>query len=178
MRRPPPASRTAFPGCLTDCSACRTLATKPRTHCASPLSACLQAETTEEKFTEKAAAAYVDEDEPRNAVRDAAYEKGQSRRIWGELYKVVDSSDVIIQVGGCCWRVLAGVGGCWGRGRLIMWQAHVAVVATRMRLQVLRHLSELFHLPTTPHNPTLPPPRRCWMPGTPTAPAAATWSST
>jgi hypothetical protein len=31
-------------------------------------------------------------------VRDAVFEKGQSRRIWGELYKVVDSSDVVIQV--------------------------------------------------------------------------------
>ena len=66
----------------------------------------LQAETTEEVFTEKAAAAFTGEDEPRNAVRDAAYEKGQSKRIWGELYKVVDSSDVIIQVG-------AAPGGCW-----------------------------------------------------------------
>lgn len=26
------------------------------------------------------------------------FDKGQSKRIWGELYKVVDSSDVIIQV--------------------------------------------------------------------------------
>lgn len=33
-------------------------------------------------------------------VRDAVFEKGQSKRIWGELYKVVDSSDVIIQVRG------------------------------------------------------------------------------
>jgi nuclear GTP-binding protein len=35
---------------------------------------------------------------PRDAARDPAFEKGQSRRIWSELYKVVDSSDVIIQV--------------------------------------------------------------------------------
>lgn len=26
------------------------------------------------------------------------FEKGQSKRIWGELYKVVDSSDVVVQV--------------------------------------------------------------------------------
>ena len=26
------------------------------------------------------------------------FEKGQSKRIWGELYKVIDSSDVVIQV--------------------------------------------------------------------------------
>ena len=43
----------------------------------------------------------VDEDEEAgvsNAARDKIYDKGQSRRIWGELYKVVDSSDVIVQV--------------------------------------------------------------------------------
>ena len=28
----------------------------------------------------------------------ALFKAGQSRRIWGELYKVIDSSDVIIQV--------------------------------------------------------------------------------
>ena len=32
------------------------------------------------------------------AVRQKVFEKGQSKRIWGELYKVIDSSDVIIQV--------------------------------------------------------------------------------
>jgi nuclear GTP-binding protein len=26
------------------------------------------------------------------------FDKGQSKRIWGELYKVLDSSDVVIQV--------------------------------------------------------------------------------
>lgn len=26
------------------------------------------------------------------------FDKGQSKRIWGELYKVVDSSDVVVQV--------------------------------------------------------------------------------
>lgn len=31
-------------------------------------------------------------------ARDAIFEKGQSKRIWGELYKVLDSSDVVIQV--------------------------------------------------------------------------------
>ncbi|NXD81913.1 NOG2 protein, partial [Halcyon senegalensis] len=37
-----------------------------------------------------------------SGVRDEAqediYKKGQSRRIWGELYKVIDSSDVVVQV--------------------------------------------------------------------------------
>jgi hypothetical protein len=30
--------------------------------------------------------------------RDNLFEKGQSKRIWGELYKVLDCSDVVIQV--------------------------------------------------------------------------------
>ena len=33
-----------------------------------------------------------------NSARDKIFEKGQSRRIWAELYKVIDSSDVVIQV--------------------------------------------------------------------------------
>ncbi|KAL7712866.1 Nucleolar GTP-binding protein 2 [Entamoeba marina] len=32
------------------------------------------------------------------STREKLYEKGQSKRIWGELWKVVDSSDVIIEV--------------------------------------------------------------------------------
>ena len=31
-------------------------------------------------------------------TRDDIFDKGQSRRIWGELYKVLDCSDVVIQV--------------------------------------------------------------------------------
>ncbi len=31
-------------------------------------------------------------------AREPIYAKGTSRRIWGELYKVLDSSDVIIHV--------------------------------------------------------------------------------
>ena len=34
----------------------------------------------------------------RAEAKAGMFEKGQSKRIWGELYKVVDSSDVIIQV--------------------------------------------------------------------------------
>lgn len=37
----------------------------------------------------------------RNLVSEAPFMKGQSKRIWGELYKVLDSSDVIIQVHSC-----------------------------------------------------------------------------
>ncbi|KAJ6851700.1 nuclear/nucleolar GTPase 2-like [Iris pallida] len=38
------------------------------------------------------------EDGIRDLVRHTMFEKGQSKRIWGELYKVVDSSDVVVQV--------------------------------------------------------------------------------
>jgi len=34
----------------------------------------------------------------RRANRDRMFDKGQSRRIWAELYKVLDSSDVVVQV--------------------------------------------------------------------------------
>ncbi|KAL4857344.1 Nuclear/nucleolar GTPase 2 [Chlorella vulgaris] len=57
-----------------------------------------QASTTEVEFVDKSAAASLADEEARGVVRDAVFEKGQSKRIWGELYKVVDSSDVIIQV--------------------------------------------------------------------------------
>jgi nuclear GTP-binding protein len=38
------------------------------------------------------------DDGVRKAGGDELFQKGQSKRIWGELYKVVDSSDVLIQV--------------------------------------------------------------------------------
>lgn len=34
----------------------------------------------------------------REAMRENVMGAGQSKRIWGELYKVMDSSDVVIQV--------------------------------------------------------------------------------
>lgn len=37
-------------------------------------------------------------DDMKTADRERVFDKGQSRRIWGELHKVVDSSDVVIQV--------------------------------------------------------------------------------
>jgi nuclear GTP-binding protein len=36
--------------------------------------------------------------EARDEARHAVFEKGLSKRIWEELYKVIDSSDVIIYV--------------------------------------------------------------------------------
>lgn len=54
----------------------------------------------------------------KDAARDAIFEKGQSKRIWGELYKVLDSSDVVIQVGVVVVLSLGGGHGwvCVGRG--------------------------------------------------------------
>lgn len=57
---------------------------------------------------EEAAGSYNEEKDSNRAQEDAEFgrdkaperifEKGQSRRIWGELYKVLDSSDVVIHV--------------------------------------------------------------------------------
>lgn len=41
----------------------------------------------------------------RSAGRLSVFEKGQSKRIWGELYKVIDSSDVVVQVGNLLRRI-------------------------------------------------------------------------
>jgi hypothetical protein len=40
----------------------------------------------------------VEERDYRDAKRAELFDKGQSKRIWGELYKVLDCSDVVIQV--------------------------------------------------------------------------------
>lgn len=39
-----------------------------------------------------------DEDAPLTTAREPIFSKGQSKRIWNELYKVIDSSDVVIHV--------------------------------------------------------------------------------
>ncbi|BBN02584.1 nuclear GTP-binding protein [Marchantia polymorpha subsp. ruderalis] len=39
-----------------------------------------------------------DTDGLRDAARHSMFDKGQSKRIWGELYKVIDSSDVVVEV--------------------------------------------------------------------------------
>ncbi|CAA6654429.1 unnamed protein product [Spirodela intermedia] len=52
-------------------------------------------------YEQKAASKSGDVDEEdglRDLVRHTMFEKGQSKRIWGELYKVIDSSDVVVQV--------------------------------------------------------------------------------
>ncbi|XP_078177683.1 nuclear/nucleolar GTPase 2-like [Carex rostrata] len=61
-----------------------------------------QASTSQDVFEQKYASANLpkeeEEDGLRDLVRHTMFEKGQSKRIWGELYKVVDSSDVVVQV--------------------------------------------------------------------------------
>jgi hypothetical protein len=53
-------------------------------------------------FEEKHASSNLPKDDEEDGLRDLVrhnmFEKGQSKRIWGELYKVLDSSDVVVQV--------------------------------------------------------------------------------
>ncbi|KAK1405202.1 Nuclear/nucleolar GTPase 2 [Heracleum sosnowskyi] len=59
-----------------------------------------KADGSQDAFEEKYpySAFEASEDGFRDLVRRNGFEKGQSKRIWGELYKVIDSSDVVIQV--------------------------------------------------------------------------------
>ncbi|WVZ56939.1 hypothetical protein U9M48_007400 [Paspalum notatum var. saurae] len=52
----------------------------------------------EQKFASSKLPKEEEEDGLRDLVRHTMFEKGQSKRIWGELYKVIDSSDVVVQV--------------------------------------------------------------------------------
>ncbi|XP_035606632.1 nucleolar GTP-binding protein 2 [Oncorhynchus keta] len=58
-----------------------------------------QAEVSVQTYsTEKDRDLVTEDDGVREEAREEIFKKGQSKRIWGELYKVIDSSDVIIQV--------------------------------------------------------------------------------
>ncbi|KAG2460468.1 nucleolar GTP-binding protein 2 [Polypterus senegalus] len=58
-----------------------------------------KAEASAEKYSEHKDRDLVTEDSGvRNEAQEDIYKKGQSKRIWGELYKVLDSSDVVLQV--------------------------------------------------------------------------------
>ncbi|XP_057542668.1 nuclear/nucleolar GTPase 2 [Amaranthus tricolor] len=61
-----------------------------------------KADSLQDKFEQKNEARLStegdEEDGFRDLVRHTMFEKGQSKRIWGELYKVIDSSDVVVQV--------------------------------------------------------------------------------
>eukprot|EP01039_Chlorochromonas_danica_P007874 gene7874-8686_t len=57
--------------------------------------------STQEKAEAVEAEAVQEEEEGRDKrknIRDDLFAKGQSKRIWGELYKVLDCSDVVIQI--------------------------------------------------------------------------------
>uniref|UniRef100_A0A674DP84 Nucleolar GTP-binding protein 2 n=1 Tax=Salmo trutta TaxID=8032 RepID=A0A674DP84_SALTR len=58
-----------------------------------------QAEVSAQTYSaEKDRDLVTEDDGVREEAREEIFKKGQSKRIWGELYKVIDSSDVIIQV--------------------------------------------------------------------------------
>ncbi|KAK4369154.1 hypothetical protein RND71_012946 [Anisodus tanguticus] len=60
-----------------------------------------KADVSQDDFEDKRGASpSMDEnvDGFRDLVRHTMFEKGQSKRIWSELYKVIDSSDVVVQV--------------------------------------------------------------------------------
>jgi len=56
------------------------------------------ADAFEQKYGSSASGEADEGDGFRDLVRHTMFEKGQSKRIWGELYKVIDSSDVVVQV--------------------------------------------------------------------------------
>ncbi|KAG0241345.1 NUC091 domain-containing protein [Mortierella sp. GBAus27b] len=73
---------------------------RPRLATASLEDLAAKVESTLENYDEKA-----DRNLQSNIItdwieeaRDSVFQKGQSKRIWGELYKVIDSSDVVIHV--------------------------------------------------------------------------------
>jgi nuclear GTP-binding protein len=53
---------------------------------------------SEEYNVEKDNDLVVDNEGVKDEAMYALFKAGQSKRIWGELYKVIDSSDVVIQV--------------------------------------------------------------------------------
>ncbi|KAJ8752324.1 hypothetical protein K2173_003960 [Erythroxylum novogranatense] len=75
---------------------------RPRLLAASYESLVQKADDSQDAFEQKCGAGGSaegnEEDGFRDLVRHTMFEKGQSKRIWGELYKVIDSSDVVVQV--------------------------------------------------------------------------------
>ncbi|XP_078597467.1 nucleolar GTP-binding protein 2-like isoform X2 [Branchiostoma floridae x Branchiostoma japonicum] len=55
-------------------------------------------ESTDKYDEEKDKDLEMEDEGIRDEAREPIFSKGTSRRIWGELYKVIDSSDVVIQV--------------------------------------------------------------------------------
>jgi nuclear GTP-binding protein len=73
---------------------------KPKLSHATDVSSLLQHVVSEnDKYSEAADSNLINnQGEMKDLVSARLFEKGQSKRIWGELYKVIDSSDVIVQV--------------------------------------------------------------------------------
>lgn len=81
---------------------------KPRTQAASTLEELAQlTETDSQAYQEKQeldatlglmGGSFLEKDEFTQEAKEAIFNKGQSKRIWNELYKVIDSSDVVIHV--------------------------------------------------------------------------------
>jgi nucleoside permease NupC len=103
-------------------------------------------------FEEKHASSKLPKDEQEDGLRDLVrhnmFEKGQSKRIWSELYKVIDSSDVVVQVSVTQPSVLVRVALYSAINKI---SVHVDTVLYK-RLSVLNCLNFYF----------MP---RCWMPG-------------
>ncbi|GEQ71894.1 hypothetical protein JCM33374_g5580 [Metschnikowia sp. JCM 33374] len=81
---------------------------KPRTQAASSLEelaelSAADSQTYQEKQDLDATlglmgGSFLDKDDFTQEAKEAIFHKGQSKRIWNELYKVIDSSDVVIHV--------------------------------------------------------------------------------
>ena len=71
---------------------------KPKIEATDFLELSEKAREKEEKYDPTKDSKLAPELDYKIAVRAPVFEKGTSKRIWGELYKVIDSSDVIIQV--------------------------------------------------------------------------------
>jgi len=54
--------------------------------------------STEHYQAEKDSDLVQEDPDYRAEMRECIFNKGQSKRIWNELYKVIDSSDVVVQV--------------------------------------------------------------------------------
>ncbi|TIA85385.1 hypothetical protein E3P99_04003 [Wallemia hederae] len=87
----------------------------------------------------------------RNMSREAAYRKGTSKRIWAELYKVIDSSDVIIHVldsrdpeGTLCHSVLETVRKERSHKQVILVLNKVDLVPTWVTAKWVKHLSRTY----------------------------------
>lgn len=57
-----------------------------------------KAEQSASKYEESKDSNLVKELDMKPEARLSMFDKGQSKRIWGELFKVIDSSDVLVQV--------------------------------------------------------------------------------